>query len=82
MKALVGSLRARAEAALAAGCDVALHCNGQLAEMREVAAAAPAMGVDASRRAAGALAHLRHRPEPLDPVDAHARFAAALAAVS
>ena len=82
MKALAGSLRARAEAALAAGCDVALHCNGQLAEMREVAAAAPALSGDASRRAAGALARLRHRPEPLDPVDAHARFAAALAAVS
>jgi beta-N-acetylhexosaminidase len=82
MKALAGSLGARAEAALAAGCDVALHCNGQLAEMREVAAAAPALSGDASRRAAGALARLRHRPEPLDPVDAHARFAAALAAVS
>ncbi|HEX5867028.1 MAG TPA: beta-hexosaminidase, partial [Beijerinckiaceae bacterium] len=60
----------------------ALHCNGQLAEMREVAAAASALGTDASRRAAGALGRARHRPEPLDPVDAHARFAAALAAVS
>lgn len=37
MNALGGSLGERARAALAAGCDVALHCNGRLDEMRAVA---------------------------------------------
>ena len=35
MKALTGSPGARARAALDAGCDVVLHCNGDLGEMRE-----------------------------------------------
>ena len=34
MKALSGGFRERAEAAFAAGCDVALHCNGRMDEMR------------------------------------------------
>src|SRR5439155_8060588 len=33
MGALSGSLRERARAALAAGCDVVLHCNGRLEGM-------------------------------------------------
>ncbi len=38
MQALDGTLRERAAGALAAGCDVALHCNGERAEMEDVAA--------------------------------------------
>ena len=38
MQALSGSLAERAEAAFAAGCDVALHCNGRIEEMAAVAA--------------------------------------------
>jgi beta-N-acetylhexosaminidase len=82
MKALSGSLRERAAAALAAGCDVALHCDGKLEEMQAVAEAAPALTGVAKLRADNALARLRHRPEPLDSVDAHARLTAALAMVS
>src|SRR5829696_1858261 len=82
MKALSGSLRERAAAALAAGCDVALHCNGKLDEMRAVAEAAPALTGVAKQRADNALARLRHRPEPLDSVDAQSRLTAALAMVS
>ena len=41
MHALSGSPRQRAAAVIAAGTDVALHCNGQMAEMVEVAAAVP-----------------------------------------
>ena len=36
MKALRGSFAERASAALAAGCDLVLHCSGDLAEMNEV----------------------------------------------
>jgi beta-N-acetylhexosaminidase len=38
MKALSGSFTERAETCLAAGCDVALHCSGDLEEMQQVAA--------------------------------------------
>ena len=41
MKALRGPMRARAEAVIAAGSDLALHCNGDLAEMRAAAAGVP-----------------------------------------
>jgi beta-N-acetylhexosaminidase len=37
MQALGGSLGERARQSLEAGCDVALHCNGEQAEMREIA---------------------------------------------
>ena len=41
MQALSGNLRQRAAAVLAAGTDLALHCNGVMAEMQQVASAAP-----------------------------------------
>lgn len=41
MHALEGSFAARATAALGAGCDLVLHCNGDMQEMKEVAAAIP-----------------------------------------
>jgi len=37
MQALRGDLESRAAAALTAGCDVVLHCNGDIEEMRAVA---------------------------------------------
>jgi beta-N-acetylhexosaminidase len=81
MKALSGSFRERTEAALAAGCDVALHCNGNLEEMQAVATGAPSLSGKAQRRAENALDRIRHQAEPIDPVEAHARLTAALAAV-
>ena len=33
MNALTGTLRERTEKALSAGCDLALHCNGEMDEM-------------------------------------------------
>ena len=39
MKALEGDIGWRAEAALAAGCDVVLHCSGEFDDMKKVAAA-------------------------------------------
>jgi beta-N-acetylhexosaminidase len=41
MKALRGSLGDLARRSVAAGCDIALHCNGKMQEMVEVAAGAP-----------------------------------------
>ncbi|MEX1108729.1 MAG: glycoside hydrolase family 3 N-terminal domain-containing protein, partial [Dongiaceae bacterium] len=39
MKALAGDVGELAAASLAAGCDLALHCNGDLAEMAQIVAA-------------------------------------------
>jgi beta-N-acetylhexosaminidase len=50
MKALSGTLKDRAKACLAAGCDLALHCNGQMDEMTEVAQGAKAMTPQALAR--------------------------------
>jgi len=41
MKALEGSMRERAGKVIAAGCDVALHCNGNLGEMQQAAQGVP-----------------------------------------
>jgi beta-N-acetylhexosaminidase len=65
MHALSGSLSERSAAAIAAGCDMILHCNGDPAEMRAVAAAVPALAGEAARRAAVALATKR----PAAPFD-------------
>ncbi|WP_210487704.1 beta-N-acetylhexosaminidase [Microvirga antarctica] len=82
MRALSGTFREKTEAAFAAGCDMALHCNGVMDEMAAVADAAPLLSGDALRRADAALQRVRHEPEPLDPVDARARLDAALAMVA
>lgn len=71
MGALSGSLAARTEAAIAAGCDMALHCNADMDEMCEVAAAVPSLAGEAARRAAGALAGKR----PAAPIDLAAKRA-------
>jgi len=73
MGALSGSLSERTAAAIAAGCDMVLHCNGEPAEMRAVAAAVPALAGEAARRAAAALAS-KHRPAPFDVAAGRAEF--------
>jgi beta-N-acetylhexosaminidase len=75
MGALSGSLRERTQAALAAGCDMALHCNGILDEMREVAAESPLLVGKAARRAEAALAR-RGAPQEIDSAAARKQFAA------
>lgn len=65
MSALKGSYGTRAKAALAAGCDVVLHCNSSLPERMEVAAAAGNLGEKASKRAEKALS-LRQAPVEVD----------------
>src|SRR5258706_3969016 len=58
MGALSGPISARAKAALFAGCDVVLHCNGNMAEMEQVAKEAKPLEGTALRRADHALGHL------------------------
>lgn len=55
MNALKGTLAERARATLAAGCDIALHCSGDMAEMISVAAEAPELVGKAAARAERAL---------------------------
>jgi beta-N-acetylhexosaminidase len=77
MKALGGPLGERAAAAFAAGVDIALHCNGDLAEAREVAQNAPELADDALRRAHAALASIAGGAEPFDAERARAEVVAA-----
>ncbi|MEZ5840165.1 MAG: beta-N-acetylhexosaminidase [Hyphomicrobiales bacterium] len=74
MKALSGSIGERSEAAIAAGCDVVLHCNGEAAEMAEVAEAAPVLAGEAARRAAAAMALLARGRAPFDEIAARGEF--------
>lgn len=62
MKALSGSFAEKTSHALAAGCDVVLHCGGDMTEMEEVSEAAPLL---TGRSLARAKAALRHRRKPL-----------------
>jgi beta-N-acetylhexosaminidase len=62
MQALGGSLGDRAARALAAGCDIALHCNGRMAEMAEIAGRTGPMTERAHRRFQDGRSFLaRHR---------------------
>lgn len=80
MKALGGTLTERADASIAAGCDVLLHCSGFLkdageilAEMTEVAEAAPVLKGKAEARAEAADA-IGRRVEPFEPARGWRRF--------
>jgi beta-N-acetylhexosaminidase len=65
MNALSGSIAERTRAIIAAGCDMVLHCNGKLDEMREVAAKTPELSGKALERAHQALVS-RQMPQPFD----------------
>jgi beta-N-acetylhexosaminidase len=77
MKALSGDFTDRAKASLAAGCDVVLHCNGVMAEMKAVVDGTGALKGRAAARARAALARIARAPEPFDAAEGRARFDAA-----
>ncbi len=82
MKALDGTLIDRTRSALTAGCDIVLHCNGDLAEMRAVAAGSAPLTPPAQTRADAALSRLAKPLETWDRIEAMATFDAMLADLS
>lgn len=78
MNALAGNIADRTRAIFAAGCDVALHCNGNIEEMREVARETPELSGRALERANAALA-ARKSPQPFDRAAARAELDALIA---
>jgi beta-N-acetylhexosaminidase len=73
MNALPGSISERSRAILASGCDMVLHCNGKLDEMRDVARETPELSGKALERAARVLSS-RKAPQPFDRVKARAEL--------
>ncbi|MDP5086575.1 MAG: beta-hexosaminidase [Yoonia sp.] len=73
MEALSGTVAERATAAITAGCDVILHCNGNPDEMQSVAHAAGEMTPAAIARAKHALDQ-RKTPENIDIPSLEAEF--------
>jgi len=85
MQALGGSLGERAGASLAAGCDIALHCNGRMDEMMQVAKASGPMTAAATERLARGRARLSGARKPPQATEVSAwqrRLEALLAPVS
>jgi beta-N-acetylhexosaminidase len=73
MNALAGSVAERTRAIFAAGCDMVLHCNGKLDEMRPVARETPELSGKALARAKRALA-ARKAPLAFDRAAARAEL--------
>lgn len=79
MRALDGTFETRAEGALAAGCDIVLHCSGVLQEMHEVIAATPRINAETAARIAAAESKRKAR-QPFDSQSARAELDALLQA--
>lgn len=77
MQALSGNLAERTLRAIAAGCDLALHCKGDMDEMMMVATAAGRMSSATIARAEAALAR-RLPPEPIDSAALEAELSSLL----
>jgi beta-N-acetylhexosaminidase len=73
MNALAGSIAERTRAIFTGGCDVVLHCNGKLDEMRELAAETPELSGEALERTRQALAS-RKPPQAFDRLAARAEL--------
>lgn len=76
MKALGGNLFDRSQKIIAAGCDIVLHCNGDMSEMAAVADAVPALEGASERRCREALAGWREPAAGFDRNAARDAFTA------
>ena len=74
MKALSGTFAEKAQAILAAGVDIVLHCNGDMAEMAGIASRTLPLTGKSLERARRALSTLSAR-DRIDEADARAEFA-------
>jgi beta-N-acetylhexosaminidase len=63
MKALKGGLDELAQASLEAGCDIVLHCNGDMAEMEAVVRGAKALSPVGQARYVQGQRRLNHEPD-------------------
>ncbi|MGM4922106.1 beta-N-acetylhexosaminidase [Tardiphaga sp. 804_B3_N1_9] len=78
MNALAGSIAERTRAVVSAGCDMVLHCNGKLDEMRDVVSETPVLAGKALERAKAAIA-ARGQPQPFDRAAGRAELDALIA---
>jgi beta-N-acetylhexosaminidase len=78
MKALSGPMRARAEAVISAGSDLALHCSGDLPEMLQAASGAGQLQGRAQQRFETAV-NITKATQPFDSAAAEAQLAKVLA---
>jgi beta-N-acetylhexosaminidase len=74
MGALSGTLAAKATGALKAGCDLVLHCNGDLGEMETLAAATAGQFSPAAQSRADTALKARRNPIDIDIPALQAEF--------
>ncbi|MEP3047322.1 MAG: beta-N-acetylhexosaminidase [Roseibium sp.] len=74
MKALGGDVTSRSSKILEAGCDLVLHCNGDMDEMKAVAVAMPELADKAKQRCDRALAQLPKQDVIFDRAEAWNEF--------
>jgi len=74
MNALAGSIAERTKALLAAGCDMVLHCSGELPDMQQVARETPELSGKALQRAKVALASRKTPAKSFDRMAARAEL--------
>jgi len=74
MKALSGDFPSKAAAILAAGCDIVLHCNGEMEEMAGIASRTKGLQGLSLERAKRALSFIKDR-DNADEAEIRAEFA-------
>ena len=74
MKALSGDFPSKATAILAAGCDIVLHCNGEMEEMAGIASRTTGLEGTSLERARRALDYIKDR-DTADEAEVRAEFA-------
>ena len=81
MKALSGDFPSKAEAILAAGCDIVLHCNGVMEEKQGIASRTTVLAGKSLERAERALAAVKDQ-DAAEEAAIRAEFASYFEAVA